>query len=204
MAPPSVRARSSTYGSTTSSRPRPISRASTTSVNTPTAPNVQPHFHTSESAHMPSSQHFHPQPSRYASENLVTQSQQRPTHPREYAIDPSLENQASGGRAMSVDHAYSRSHDDIRPAIGGEYTLETRESQFPVNFNDEQTQDDTGPGGESRKKKGSASSIANDQELRKLFRENGHRDLKDVASDVLAHERGPKSEKTKQIFAMNW
>ncbi len=84
-----------------------------------------------------------------------------------------------------------------------EYSFDAKQGHFALNFNDEQTQDDTGPG-ETKKKKGSASSIANDQELRKLFRENGHRDLKDVASEVLVHERGPRSEKTKQIFAMNW
>ena len=75
--------------------------------------------------------------------------------------------------------------------------------QFVMTFNDEQTQDDTGAG-EKRKKKGSASSIANDNELRKLFAANKDRDLNDVAASVLANERGPKSEKTKQIFAMNW
>lgn len=104
---------------------------------------------------------------------------------------------------MSVDHVYNASHPDTRPLMSGEYSFEAKEGQFPVNLNDEQTQDDVAPG-ETRKKKGSASSIANDQELRKLFRENGHRDLKDVASEVLVHERGPRSEKTKQIFAMNW
>lgn len=72
-----------------------------------------------------------------------------------------------------------------------------------VNLQDDQTQDE-GVTGETKRKKGSASSIANDQELRRLFAENNHRDLKDVASAVLANERGPKSEKTKQIFAMNW
>ena len=58
--------------------------------------------------------------------------------------------------------------------------------------------------GEGKKKKGSASSIANDLELRRLFRENQGRSMKDVAAQVLANERGPKSEKTKQIFAMLW
>lgn len=91
----------------------------------------------------------------------------------------------------------------MKPMASGQFSFEAKEGQFPINFNDEQTQDDGGSG-ETRKKKGSASSIANDHELRKLFRENGHRDLKDVASEVLAHERGPRSEKTKQIFAMNW
>ncbi len=149
------------------------------------------------------SHQLHPQLSRYTPEEIVTQSEQPLTNPDRYAIDPSLQNPTIGGRAMSIDNAYNASHDDTRPLTNGEYSFEAKEGQYPINLNDEQTQDDAGPR-ETRKKKGSASSIANDQELRKLFRENGHRDLKDVASEVLVHERGPRSEKTKQIFAMNW
>lgn len=68
---------------------------------------------------------------------------------------------------------------------------------------DDQGQDGTEPDG-AKKKKGSASSIANDLELRRLFRENQGRSLNEVAAQVLSNERGPKSEKTKQIFAMIW
>ena len=89
------------------------------------------------------------------------------------------------------------------PVSNDQNAFEARQNEFPANFNDENIQSDPGAG-DIKKKKGSASSIANDQELRKLFRENHHRDLKDVAAEVLVHERGPKSEKTKQIFAMNW
>ena len=83
-----------------------------------------------------------------------------------------------------------------------EQSFDGRDNSYLVNLNDDQTQDDGM--GDIRKKKGSASSIANDQELRRLFKENHHRSLKDIASSVLQNERGPKSEKTKQIFAMNW
>lgn len=203
MAPPPGRARSSTSGSTTSSRPRPLSRASTTSLNTPITQPVQSFRHASESSHMHNSQAFHPQPTQYTAEEMITQTRQQLTNPAHYAIDPSLQNSSAGARGTSVDHAYSGTHGDMKPMASGQFSFEAKEGQFPINFNDEQTQDDGGSG-ETRKKKGSASSIANDHELRKLFRENGHRDLKDVASEVLAHERGPRSEKTKQIFAMNW
>ena len=71
------------------------------------------------------------------------------------------------------------------------------------SVNDEQVQDDTGTEA-GKKKKGSASSAANDMELRRLFSEHRGRPLKDVAAEVIVHERGPKSEKTKQIFAMLW
>lgn len=59
---------------------------------------------------------------------------------------------------------------------------------------------DENVGDGSRRKKGSASSQANDNELRRLFRENQGRDLNELAAQVLEK----KSEKTKQIFGMLW
>ena len=91
----------------------------------------------------------------------------------------------------------------MRQLMNHNQSFDGQGQQSVMRFNDEQTQDDAGAG-ETRKKKGSASSIANDNELRKLFAANKDRDLNDVAASVLANERGPKSEKTKQIFAMNW
>lgn len=82
------------------------------------------------------------------------------------------------------------------------HSFNGQENQLLESMMDE-AQDDPAAG-EGKKKKGSASSITNDLELRRLFRENQGRSLKDVAAQVLANERGPKSEKTKQIFAMLW
>ena len=63
-------------------------------------------------------------------------------------------------------------------------------------------QDEAAPDG--RRKKGSASSAANDVELRRLFRENKQKSLPEVAAQVMKDDKGPKSEKTKQIFGMIW
>ena len=200
MAPPPTRARprSSTSGSTASNRPRPISRASTTSLNTPSTQLAQTYRHTSEIAPIHEGHHA------YSGEGAAPISEQQLNQPNhDYAIDPSLQNSNGGRRAMSIEHPYDSYQAQFRPVMDHQYAFESRDSQVPTNFNDEQIQEDSGLG-ETRKKKGSASSIANDQELRKLFRENHDRDLKDVAAEVLVHERGPRSEKTKQIFAMNW
>ncbi|KAI4215016.1 MAG: hypothetical protein LQ351_002330 [Letrouitia transgressa] len=90
-----------------------------------------------------------------------------------------------------------------RPPLNAYHSYDGKENNgFDVGT-DDGTKDDTGTG-DGKKKKGSASSIANDMELRRLFRENVGRSLKDVAVQVLANERGPRSEKTKQIFAMLW
>jgi hypothetical protein len=61
-----------------------------------------------------------------------------------------------------------------------------------------------GPVDGARRKKGSATSAANDIELRRLFRENEGRDLHEVATQVAKDDKGPKSEKSKQIFGMLW
>lgn len=63
---------------------------------------------------------------------------------------------------------------------------------------------DTNGDGGATKKKGSGASQANDIELRRLFRENEHRSLLDVANEVKQEEKGPKAEKSKQVFGMIW
>ena len=57
---------------------------------------------------------------------------------------------------------------------------------------------------QSKAGKGGAASLANDRELRDILTKNQHRNLTDVAAEVIATERTSKSEKTKQLFAMIW
>lgn len=57
----------------------------------------------------------------------------------------------------------------------------------------------------TKKKRGSSSSLANDNELRKLLRQYEAYTLKQMAAEVLKHEgAGGKAEKVKQVFAMIW
>ena len=87
------------------------------------------------------------------------------------------------------------------------------EASFMPDETDRQGSEARNPDGDSqdnnaesgiKKKKGAASSAANDVELRRLFRENEGRDLHEVALQVLENDKGPRSEKTKQIFGMLW
>jgi hypothetical protein len=77
---------------------------------------------------------------------------------------------------------------------------ERQGSEAPSQYGDSQINGENS----GKRKKGAATSAANDQELRRLFRENEGRDLHEVAQQVLENEKGPKSEKTKQIFGMLW
>ncbi|KAL9072827.1 MAG: hypothetical protein Q9161_003369 [Pseudevernia consocians] len=206
MAPGPVRPRSNTSGSTASSRPRPISRASTTSINTTSAHPAQQIQPLTESSQTPQARPGHGMPSQYHTEDIITRSEQQLTNQnlnRQYAVDPSLQDPVARAQAMGVEDSYNGNNEAMRQLMNHNHSFDGQGQQFVMTFNDEQTQDDAGAG-ETKKKKGSASSIANDNELRKLFAANKDRDLNDVAASVLANERGPKSEKTKQIFAMNW
>ena len=148
----------------------------------------------------------HGMPLHHSARDKTSLSQQhliKPNLNQHYTIDPSLEAPATQAQTRVAEHLYDGNNDVTRQLVNNSHLFDGQGQQFVMLFNDEHTQDDAGAG-EMRKKKGSASSIANDNELRKLFAANKDRDLNDVAASVLANERGPKSEKTKQIFAMNW
>ncbi|CAG7558612.1 unnamed protein product [Fusarium equiseti] len=48
------------------------------------------------------------------------------------------------------------------------------------------------------------SSANNELEMRQLFAANRHRALNEVAQELHGNERGPNSERTRQVFAMLW
>jgi regulatory factor X, other len=50
----------------------------------------------------------------------------------------------------------------------------------------------------------SRSSANNELEMRQLFRANKHRALPEIARELHGNERGPNSERTRQVFAMLW
>jgi regulatory factor X len=66
-------------------------------------------------------------------------------------------------------------------------------------------EDSSNETGGARRKKGNATSMANDQELRRLLQQYGGKTLVEVAQEVQKSEgSGGKSEKAKQVFAMLW
>ena len=76
------------------------------------------------------------------------------------------------------------------------------ENHVPEHLLDD---NETSEAGGTKRKKGSNSSLANDNELRKLLRQYEGYTLKQMAAEVLKHEgAGGKAEKVKQVFAMIW
>lgn len=75
------------------------------------------------------------------------------------------------------------------------------ENHLPDQTLDEQEISEQG----GKKKRGSSSTLANDNELRKLLRQYEGWTLKQMATEVMKHEgAGGKAEKVKQVFAMIW
>ncbi|KAI4204396.1 MAG: hypothetical protein LQ350_001152 [Teloschistes chrysophthalmus] len=206
------RPRSSTSASVASSR-RTKSRASTTS--NASSSHQQPIFHhrqpTDSAQGIPIStfpNHAFP----YSPEEFIPQSQPHVATPDQgFMFDASLqqhpdhsENAYSHNQNTSLGHMQDNGQTGpTQPQLHPRHSYDERMNQALDHASGEHNVDDTGTT-DGKKKKGSASSIANDLELRKLFRENMGRSLKEVAAQVLTNERGPRSEKNKQIFAMLW
>lgn len=198
-----MRGRSNTSGSTTSNQTRPLSRASTTSVNTTDENLAQTLEHAPDASQRTIATVSIGGIAKYSPEEMITRSQQQLTNPNQaYAIDPSLQRPAQPDSKSDMELEPNGLPDaTLQPHIQLQ-SFQDREGQsfFSVN---EGLPDNAG-GGDVKVKKGSASSIANDQELKRLYQENKTRTLRNVADSVLQEERGPRSEKTKQIFAMIW
>lgn len=75
------------------------------------------------------------------------------------------------------------------------------ENHIPEHMMEDQEASEAG----SKKKRGSTSTLANDNELRKLLRQYEAYSLQQMAAEVMKHEgAGGKAEKVKQVFAMIW
>lgn len=198
-----MRRRSNTSGSPTSNRTRPVSRASTTSVNTTDERIAQ----TPRNAPEDSNVALPPAPidrvEQYTAEEMISRSRQQLTNPHQvFAVDSLLQQNSQRAADANADPGPNGILDGRFESLSRLQSFQDRESQSFVSVND--GSQDEAPPLEAKKKKGSASSIANDQELKRLYQENKTRTLRDVADSVLQEERGPRSEKTKQIFAMIW
>lgn len=146
---------------------------------------------------------------------MITRSEHQLTNPQPgYDFDPSLQRHGDypgnadininmPGCSANLGQSSHTNPPGQRPPLNHYQSFDGKDTLAFEQINGDQGADDNGTT-DGRKKKGSASSLANDLELNKLFEENKGRSLREVAAQVLAHECGPRSEKTKQIFAMLW
>jgi regulatory factor X, other len=138
-------------------------------------------------------------------EDMVIHSASQLQNPRGYEIDPALGGAQTHPLSYPPDNQYK--HDNGRqslPADGLGANYGEADSQMLEGRSDEQDEVDSLPGGGGPAKKASKSSAANELEMRQLFQSNKHRSLPEVAMELHGNERGPQSERQRQVFAMLW
>lgn len=127
-----------------------------------------------------------------------------------YDLDPNLGNIISGhGMSYRPDYKMDTNHQPQQQPLSEQYnqTFTDGDSQMVEGRSDEQDEADSvagGGGATGQGKKASKSSAANELEMRQLFNTNKHRTLPDVAMELHGNERGPQSERQRQVFAMLW
>lgn len=113
----------------------------------------------------------------------------------EAPVNASLQN-------VSFHHAHSVSRQSLSAESFTGNTSFADDSQMPDR--DGNDDNDSFVGAPGNAKPGSRSSANNELEMRQLFNANKHRNLQDVAEELHGNERGPNSERTRQVFAMLW
>ena len=177
------------------------------------AEGFQPYIH----SHAGQSQHvFHPSPE----EMIIRFGEQLSNSNSGTALDPALQENHNSVRPRADIHFQSHelhSHgvpihglpheltphglaDDVHP-VQYPSMYDGMENQMPDQIIEDNEVSEAG----HRKRRGTTSTIANDNELRRLLRQYDGYSLQEMATEVQKHEgAGGKSEKVKQVFAMIW
>ncbi|KAI9683098.1 MAG: hypothetical protein M1829_005889 [Trizodia sp. TS-e1964] len=186
-------------------RRRHQSRASTISV---TSTNLNSTHQQSADGSYGLQQPFDNQMYHYTpEEKMIAQVAHHLQNPNSYALDPSLEQETHQALDFpNVDQFVqdlknaTASHDEDVLQEADTHMLNTANGG-PVQDSREQGQDEAMA---TKKKRNPGASLANELELRRLWRENELRDLSSIADELRGNDSGPQSERWKQVFAMLW
>lgn len=188
------------------SRKRTQSRASTASIHSiSTQPNLE-QASLGEASELYAAQWMSNDPAQakdmtdapqMSPEDMILQAASHMQGGRDFSMDPSL---APMGHSL----AYQQLHNMQRHPLPGEtYAVNTSftdpDSQMLDRDENEDGDSMLGP-----QKSSSRTSANNELEMRQLFSANKHRSLQEIASELHGNERGPNSERTRQVFAMLW
>ncbi|KAK0662419.1 Protein sak1 [Lasiodiplodia hormozganensis] len=195
------RSRSTTSASTKASQ-RPLSRASTTSLQSQTTQDQH-----SNDFQQPYPQHAIAQPQQHMGHQAQSHMQYAPVDQSLLQAAHSLGHQDNMMMLQYQQHA--------APQMIPQHSQETYAHPPPNPYMHLQQQASdygnsnpaaaaSGAETDDKKKKGASASATNDKELREMLTRADGRSLKEVAEEVLRTERTSRAEKSKQLFAMLW
>ncbi|GJN74616.1 hypothetical protein PLICBS_008707 [Purpureocillium lilacinum] len=193
---------------------RPQSRASTTSIHSATTQPNMDHSGFADTSSMYAGQWM-------ANDKPMNSTAQMSTE--EMMIVQAATNMQSGNHDFSMDNSmsapmphhhmsYQQQHPQQQHPMA-RHPLPNEQYGANASFTDGDTQmldrDDNDDadlmgGAVGAPKPATRSSANNELEMRQLFGANRHRTLQDVAGELHGNERGPNSERTRQVFAMLW
>lgn len=201
-----MRSRSNTATSSKGRKQRAQSRASTTSIHSGIAQTEHsiPEGHGymgqmyDAAPQMQHPQHRFQSIEQMSPEDIIYQSAQQLRNPRDYAsmVDPAL-----GGPHPSQQLQYG---DNGAQQMQMDTSYMEEDSQMLDNRSEEQEDVESVGGVNVPVKKASKSSAANELEMRQLFQANKDKSLTEIAQQLQVNERGPNSERHRQVFAMLW
>jgi regulatory factor X len=135
-------------------------------------------------------------------EDMVMHSASQLQNPQPYGLDPALG--PNHGLPYEPDTKYDYKVDEHGPAEHYATSFGERDGQLIEGHAEDREDIDSATVPGDQPKKVSKSSAANELEMRQLFISNKHRTLPDVARELHGNERGPLSERQRQVFAMLW
>ncbi|GME46468.1 rfx DNA-binding domain-containing protein [Neofusicoccum parvum] len=195
------RSRSTTSASTKASQ-RPLSRASTTSLQSQTTQDQHSNDFAAQYQQHPlqHSQHMaHPSQS-HMQYTPVEQGLLQATHSLSHQDNMMMmQYQQHPAPQMMSQHSQEGSYS--HPPPNAYMHLQQQAADYS-NGNPQAAA--SGAETDDKKKKGASASATNDKELREMLTRADGRSLKDVADEVLRTERTSRAEKSKQLFAMLW
>ncbi|KAI1084126.1 RFX DNA-binding domain-containing protein [Whalleya microplaca] len=198
-------------------RKRAQSRGSTASIHSiSTQPTLDQHQHQQTLAahhgafadHWGANEHGQPRdissaaPPQMSAEDMMLRpgSQMQAAHP--FAMDPSMHPSAVGPN-IPYHQRPGLHHGMPTESFGTNGSFTDHDSQMMDRDDVEEVDSIVAPAAAS-KTSSSRTSANNELEMRQLFHSNRHRGLEEVARELHGNERGPNSERARQIFAMLW
>lgn len=185
---------------------RPQSRGSTASITTQPGLEQQGYADAPQelySAQWVNNDQRHPKPiapaPRMSPDGIMLQAASHMQNMREYSMTPSVNGPMN--HSMSFHQQPLQSHSQSADAMmNNSFTEDSH-----MLDRDDQDEGDSLAAAAGMPKSASARSSANNElEMRHLFGANKTRSLQDVAKELHGNERGPNSERTRQVFAMLW
>ncbi len=207
-------------------RRRSQSRASTSSMHSgSTQPNLEQSFPELYAAHqwLSDGDHHHHNPHAaqmvkaglgavhpLTPEDIILQAaSQLEANPDFSSLDSSMAAAVGGPQSFHhhPGHASSLAHQQPLPgdtSFGTDGSYGDMDSQMALDRDGDDGDSSIAAGLSAGASKPSRSSANNELEMRQLFTANKSRNLQDVAEELHGNERGPNSERTRQVFAMLW